>query len=169
MTRSLILLDVDGVLNPSRRPGPGWLVEQITVDGETYPVRLNPHHGAELLALADDTGAELVWATTWNQHANEEIGPRIGLPELRVLQMPNEGWTGFGANPKTQAVATQTGGCPFVWFDDALSRHDRIYLDDHVGRNTFRLIHIGQRRGLTAKHITQARTWLQGTEPTRNP
>ena len=48
--------------------------------------RLNPEHGPALLAL----GCDLVWASSWMAEANEEIAPRIGLPQLPVVDWPED-------------------------------------------------------------------------------
>ncbi|WP_043626171.1 HAD domain-containing protein [Nonomuraea candida] len=157
--RPLILLDVDGVLNPWHRQGPSWLSVDAVCDGVTYPVLLNPEHGPMLLRLARETGAELVWATTWQDDANRAIGPLIGLPELPVIPVGS----GAGAllvHPKTPPVADWVNRRPFVWFDDGLGRADRLYLKTHENVDRFRIIDIGPRKGLTERHLRQAADWL---------
>lgn len=47
--------------------------------------RLDPDDGRRLLALSCD----LAWATTWMADANEVISPRLGLPELPVVDWPD--------------------------------------------------------------------------------
>ncbi|MEO3869356.1 HAD domain-containing protein [Nonomuraea sp. B12E4] len=157
--RPLILLDVDGVLNPWHKQGPHWLSVKATCDGVTYPVVLNPEHGPMLLQLAQETGAELVWATTWAEAANQEIGPLIGLPELPVIPV-NSGAGAPRVHPKTPPVAAYVNRRPFVWFDDDLERADRIYLKTHDNVDRFRIIDVGPRKGLRALHVEQAAAWL---------
>lgn len=135
----LLLIDVDGVLNPyamprARRAERGFTEHFIADPDEprrVYTVLLNPDDGARLAALADRF--ELVWCTTWMGHANTEIGPRIGLPRLRVLPIDRtaSAWRLFW---KTPQVARQSAGRPFVWLDDDIGSPDRIWLDKHVSQ-----------------------------------
>lgn len=85
--KPLLLLDVDGVLNPMGRPAPDFRRYRCTIGDDVYTVHLNPRHGRRLLELALVTGSELVWATTWEHHANDWIAPRIGLPSLPVITL----------------------------------------------------------------------------------
>lgn len=159
MPESLILIDVDGVLNPWQRQGPHWQAHQAVSFNGTWNVILNPDHGPMLLTLAAETGAELVWATTWEHDANREIGPRIGLPELPVIEVnahPGEP----GVHPKTPPVAEYVKGRPFVWFDDDLRRADRDYLKAHEQVADFLIVDVCPRVGLTPKHLEMAAAWL---------
>jgi hypothetical protein len=121
MTRPLLLLDVDGPLNPwaARSAPPGFAEHRYRAArwGRRLTVRLNPRHGADLLELAERTGAELAWATTWGHRANRVIGPAIGLPRLPVIE-----FAGPHADTrpvwKFPAVARFAYGRPLAWLDD---------------------------------------------------
>lgn len=123
MIKSLLLLDVDGVLNPSasRRyyDKNNFRRRNTTVsNGFTYPVWLKRDHGKQLLDLCADSQLELVWCTTWEHEANEFIGPRIGLPELPVITF------GFKAfHWKFNAVLEYAGDRPLAWYDDDFQLH----------------------------------------------
>jgi hypothetical protein len=117
--RPLLLIDVDGVLNPfdmnRNAPAPGFELHYITVrDGRTFPVLLNRAHGEWLNALSEDF--ELVWATTWADQANEAIGPRIGLPTLPVVEPVRRG---LYRVEKFGPVREIVRGRPFAWLDDS--------------------------------------------------
>ncbi|MFJ2865262.1 hypothetical protein [Kitasatospora sp. NPDC087314] len=172
MTLPLLLLDVDGPLNPyaapkTRRPDgydtyrmlPTWWADRQAHRSDTRakPLRvwLNPAHGPELLALP----YELVWATTWMADANTHIGPHIGLPELPYIR-----WTAlFGADPdglhwKTRDVVAWADGRPFVWVDDELGPQDDEWIAAHHPGPALAL-HINPRLGLREGDFATLREW----------
>ncbi|MEO3799475.1 HAD domain-containing protein [Nonomuraea sp. B1E8] len=158
--KPLLLLDVDGVLNPMGRPTPGYRRYRCTIGGEVYTVHLNPRHGRRLLDLAIATGSELAWATTWEQHANDWIAPRIGLPSLPVIPLTTDPPSEHGEMFKTPHVAAYAGRRPFVWFDDQVWAEDENYLRVRQGLTDFLLIHVDPMRGLTSRHLGMAEEWL---------
>jgi HAD domain in Swiss Army Knife RNA repair proteins len=163
----LLLVDVDGVLNPLGRVSGDFRSHDCVVDGVLYKVRLNPLHGAALLAVAKETGAALTWATTWEDDANTWIGPEIGLSPLPVVPMPPPaGRTAggeYGEMFKTPHVARYAEGRPFVWFDDDVWTQDEDYLRDHPDVDDFLLIRVDARRGLGNADIARAHVWLTET------
>ncbi|MFG1941419.1 HAD domain-containing protein [Nonomuraea sp. NPDC048826] len=169
--KPLLLLDVDGVLNPTGHPTPDFRRYRCTIGSSVYTVHLNQRHGPRLLELALETGAELVWATTWEQHANEWIAPRIGLPSLPVIGMRPDDRIGgeHGEMFKTRRVAEYVGGRPFVWFDDQVYQEDENYLRARQGTGEFLLIHVPARQGLTSQHLAVAREWLTLTGFSQGP
>ncbi|WP_084964677.1 HAD domain-containing protein [Thermoactinospora rubra] len=157
--RPLVLVDVDGVLNPLAAR-PGFRRYQCAIRDETYTVRLNEAHGTWLMELALSARAELVWATTWEEAANEWIAPRIGLPPLPVIPMAPDLPCELGEMFKTPHVAEYVAGRPFVWFDDQVFEEDEKYLGARRGIGPFLLINVDPRLGLTREHIECAREWL---------
>jgi hypothetical protein len=132
----LVLLDVDGVLNPLERPHDGFRRVRCSPNGITYFLWLNPSHGRMLTALAESADAELAWASYWCDHANDWIAPRIGLPTLPFVPIP--GFPGIEDEPD---VADRLAAEP------AMGEHLLVAVDPLVG--------------LTEEHIEQARDWLQ--------
>ncbi|MEU8523183.1 HAD domain-containing protein [Streptomyces sp. NBC_01216] len=138
MTKPLLLIDVDGPLNPyaaqrERRPE-GYTTHRMRPGGwfERKPLRvwLDHRHGAELLALAE--AYELVWATTWKGEANTWIGPLLGLPELPFVDWPRmHGKAPRGTFWKTQYVLEYAEGRPFAWLDDDITSYDHEYVREH--------------------------------------
>jgi hypothetical protein len=72
----LLLLDVDGVLNPFAAPAcPPDYTEHEFFPGEE-PVRLCPAYGPWLLELG--TRFQIVWATAWGGEANRLLARFCG-------------------------------------------------------------------------------------------
>ncbi|RBQ21833.1 hypothetical protein DP939_03900 [Spongiactinospora rosea] len=160
----LLLVDVDGVLNPTGRQRGDFRTYDCVTSGTLYKVRLNRTHGTWLLTLAQNTGAALIWATTWEDAANDWIGPPLGLPTLPVIPMPPSApparGRGFGEMFKTPYVADYVAGRPFVWFDDAVSEADEEYLRHRSDVGEFLLVQVSAERGLTRDDVDRAGAWL---------
>lgn len=163
--RPLLFLDVDGPLIPIGGAPPisegrtAWAGTTADAwDGSSNPLlsRLNPTHGKRLTAL----GCELVWATTWMADANEEVAPRIGLPQLAVVDWPEaEEQAIHGLHWKTEALVAWAAGRPFVWVDDEVSEADRAWVAaNHPGHA---LLHrVDPRVGLSDPDFAAIERWL---------
>lgn len=157
-----VLLDVDGVLNPLRRSH-GYRRHRASPVGMLLKLWLNPEHGRLLTELITDTGAELVWATYWRDHANRWIAPRVGLPKLRYvpiepypkgteLDRPSLGaW-------KARCVAAWAGARPFVWFEDEPDAAASLAALSDLG--PYLVVQVDPEVGLTSGHVRTARDWL---------
>ena len=111
----LLLLDVDGVLNPYGAECPAGFTEHMLFPDEIDPVRVCLDHGAWIAELA---GAyEVVWATGWGEEANRLLGPLLGIPRLPVLSFPQ---VPFSADLKVPAIDALAGDRPAAWIDDML-------------------------------------------------
>lgn len=157
LMRPLLLLDVDGVLNPDftdkswrkRESDPEWVKKYVIHQGEPLRVYLNTGHGAKLLAAAADAGADLGWATTWNGLANAHIAPAVGLPRLPVYYAKRY------AKPTTVLPALESRN--FVWLDDEMYVIDAC--DRHPGGAG---VWVHARSGLQDHHLTKAVKILKG-------
>ncbi|MEV0170097.1 HAD domain-containing protein [Streptomyces sp. NPDC050803] len=170
--RPLLLLDVDGPLNPFRavyarhrgyvthrlRPA-SWSARQVPGSRRLrrgLRVRLHPGHGARLVALP----YELAWATTWMHEANEMIAPAIGLPrELPVIEFTDL----FATDPdglywKTRQVVAWAAGRPFVWVDDMVTDLDVRHVAEHHDGPAL-LLRIDPRRGLREPEFARLEAW----------
>ena len=110
--RPVLLIDVDGVLNPiAASPPPGF--KRLEQDGFIFSI--SEQHGLELVALRKVF--EIVWASTWEESANRSIGPALSLPELPFIDLsgPRSGMTW-----KLGPVSRFVGDRPLVWIDDEL-------------------------------------------------
>src|SRR5262245_23549026 len=111
----LLLLDVDGVLNPFAAPAcpPGY-TEHDFIHGEE-PVRLCLAHGSWLRELG--TRFQIVWASVWGPDANRLLAPLLQLPDLPVIALPP---VPFHPRDKLPAIIRYAGQRPLAWIDDAL-------------------------------------------------
>ncbi|MEV7805477.1 HAD domain-containing protein [Microbispora sp. NPDC088329] len=157
--RPLLFLDVDGPLlpfgeDPHRAP-------RGTAPGARW-ARLTATLGSRLAALP----CELVWATTWEEEANAEVAPRIGLPRLPVVRWPEpadrdereDRW--FGLCWKTRTLVSWAGGRPFAWVDDEITGADREWVATHH-RGRALLHRVESYRGLTDDDFTTLERWLR--------
>jgi HAD domain in Swiss Army Knife RNA repair proteins len=115
----LLLLDVDGVLNPYPDCPPGFAEYALfAVDDE--PVRLADVHGEWLHELAHRF--RLVWATAWRSEANRILCPQFQLPELPVIAFPE---VPFDPATKVPAIDAFVGDLPVAWIDDVVTPEAR--------------------------------------------
>jgi hypothetical protein len=120
--RPLLLLDIDGVLNPFAAAGcPDGYDEHVVFAGEE-PVRVNTGHGDWLRELA--SRFSLVWATAWEEEANRRLAPLLGLPRLPVIPLPP---VPFPPGAKLPAVVEYVGRQPLAWLDDVVTTQMRTW------------------------------------------
>ena len=116
--RPVLAVDVDGVISLFGFEGP---IEELggrfhLIDGMAHCI--SEVAGAQLLRLADVY--ELVWATGWEDRANDHLPLILGLPgELPCLRF--DGRARFGtAHWKLEAIDAYAAGRPLAWIDDSL-------------------------------------------------
>jgi len=169
MQRPLLFLDVDGTLIPyegswssplaAREPGEG--ARPLTPADDPLLARLDPTYGARLLAL----GCELVWATGWMEEANDDVSPRIGLPELPVVMWPGPDFDAMDDGQlhwKTRDLVAWAAGRTFVWVDDEITDADRAWVtENHSGHALLHRVegHIG----CTDSDFDAIQRWLAQT------
>lgn len=105
-------------------------------------------------------GCQLVWATTWMTEANEVISPRLGLPDLPVVEWPDgDEDPERGLHWKTVFLTRWAAGRPFVWLDDETTDADRRWVKAHHLARA--LLHrVDPYTGLTEADLSTIRRWL---------
>ncbi|WP_405015616.1 hypothetical protein [Kitasatospora sp. NBC_01539] len=174
----MLLVDVDGPLNPyaakpHRRPEgygthrlltPRWEAAErrrLTAWGLPHkPVRplrvwLNEDHGRALTALPFD----LVWATTWEEEANDFVAPILGLPALPFVPWPSpRPEPAGGVFWKTPEIVSWAAGRAFAWVDDNITDADRAFV--HAHHDGPALLHrIDPQAGLADQDFTLLADW----------
>jgi hypothetical protein len=150
--RPVLLVDVDGVLNP-------WLAEDCPPGYGEYSffpgerVLLSPGHGELLLSL--ERTYELVWATAWEHRANRLICPVLALPELPVIEFPLDGRDLYFR--KLPAVIEAVGDRPCAWIDDE-HRPDHYTWAERRGVPTL-IVDINPAEGLTSDVVVRLAEW----------
>ncbi|MCD0445608.1 hypothetical protein LO763_18540 [Glycomyces sp. A-F 0318] len=156
----LLFLDVDGTVIPfSRRHGNG----SAAAATEPYLAGIDAELGHRLAALP----CELVWATTWEDDANTDVAPRLGLPPLPVVRWPEpssedrleDRW--FNLHWKTRTLVAWTDGRPFAWLDDEITGADIDWVAArHRGRALLHPVDASQ--GITHRDFDALDLWLRG-------
>jgi hypothetical protein len=152
--RPVLFVDVDGVISlfgferDTPPPGPfHW------VDGIVHCV--GEQAGPRLLRLAERY--ELVWATGWEEKANEYLPRLLGLPgELPVLTF--DGRAVFGsAHWKLDAIEEYVGERPAAWIDDSLDEQCRRWARER--RAPTLLIRTEPATGIADEHVDRLLAW----------
>jgi hypothetical protein len=113
--RPILFVDVDGVLSLfgwHHAPGPMHLVDGV-------PHCLPKAAGERLSRLSESF--ELVWATGWEEKANEYLPHLLELPFRELPYLTFDGRAVFGtAHWKVDAIDRYAGDRPLAWIDDSL-------------------------------------------------
>ena len=152
IARPLLLVDIDGVLNPYGAPGPPpGFVEYELFAGEE-PVRVCVGHGDWLRELG--SRFSLVWATAWGEEANRRLAPLLGLDPLPVIPFPP---LPFPPEGKLPAVSHYVGAQPLAWIDDALTPAAHTWAATRAVPTL--LLDIDPAVGLTRAEVDQCLAW----------
>ena len=115
--RPILFLDVDGVISLfGFAPGAGQLPGPLHwIDGVAHCI---PGDVGERLAVLAER-FELVWATGWEERANEHLPHILGLPFGDLPCLTFDGQAVFGsAHWKVAAIDEYASDRPAAWIDD---------------------------------------------------
>ncbi len=159
--RPVLLIDVDGVISlfgfqPSGTP-PGSF---HSIDGIIHCIGASA--AARLSRLAQRY--ELVWATGWEEKANEYLVHILGMPEeLPVLTF--DGRAVFGSSHwKLDAIDQYARERPAAWLDDNLDERAEAWARKR--RAPTLLVPTESALGLTEEHVHRLLAWADRVCPT---
>jgi Swiss Army Knife RNA repair-like protein len=154
--RPLLMVDVDGVISlfgfdaKSRPPG-----RFHTIDG--IPHFLSSHAASHLLELRSEF--ELVWASGWEEKANEYLPHLLGLsgplPYLSFDRTPGRS----NAHWKLDAIEAHAGSRPLAWIDDSFN--DACHTWAVERRAPTLLVQTLPSQGLTQRERAQLAGWAR--------
>lgn len=93
--------------------------------------------------------------------ANEAVAPRLGLPELPVMEWPDAGADDGprGLHWKARPLVEWADGRPFIWVDDEIGAMDRVWVAaQHRGPSL--LLRVDPTKGLTDADFSALTDWL---------
>jgi hypothetical protein len=129
--KPLLMVDIDGVISLFGFPNHALPAPRTgDLDGSFHTIDGIPHFlshaaAAHLLILAEHF--DLVWASGWEEKAEEYL-PRLlglpaGLPFLRFERSPGRS----NAHWKLAAIEAHAGSRPLAWIDDAFNDACRLW------------------------------------------
>jgi hypothetical protein len=171
--KPLLLVDIDGVISLFGQPLAA-LAERRSLDGSLldgsfHSIEGIPHffsstaaaHLLELWPLF-----ELVWASGWEERANEHLPRLLGLPgELPFLRFPRALGVAGGAQGthvtrahwKLASIEAYAGDRPLAWVDDAFNPACHEWAAAR-GAATL-LVQTAPERGLTSREAALLAEW----------
>jgi hypothetical protein len=151
----VLFLDVDGVISlfgfdrDGAAPGPfHW------VDGIAHCISLDCGGRIERLAEA----YEVVWATGWEEKANEYLPFILKLPFRELPVLTFDGRAVFGtAHWKLEAIEEYAGDRPAAWVDDNLDEACEEWARQRTAPTL--LVRTEAATGLTDEHVEELLAW----------
>ncbi len=143
--KPLLLLDVDGVLCPIGS-GPGEPMRTLEIKG--HPFIFTESLPARLARLGQRFA--LIWATSWEQGANRDLAPVLGLPQLPAIS-----FAGLSARQgrtwKLPAIKRYVAEQPMAWVDDDLRADAHAWAQSRIEPTL--LLDVNPSWGLVEAHV----------------
>ncbi|HWX75004.1 MAG TPA: HAD domain-containing protein [Solirubrobacteraceae bacterium] len=166
MPKPLLLVDIDGVVSLFGDAGSDAPSVEEALSGSYHAIDGIPHFlsataAAHLLRLR--TSFELVWASGWEEKANEYLPLLLGLPEPLPF-IPFSLRTPVGARTthahwKLEAIAAYVGERPLAWIDDAFNPACHEWAKARAAPTL--LVSTLPAHGLTAREARTLQEWAQ--------
>ncbi len=168
--RPLLMVDIDGVISLFGGWEQQWRADErdddgvggARLDGSFHSIDGTPHFlsgtaAAHLLELS--SMFELVWASGWEERANEHLPHLLGLPwELPFLRFPRAVGRS-NAHWKLDAIEAHARGRPLAWIDDAFNDACHEWAARRPAATL--LVKTQPERGLTAHEAQQLAAWAR--------
>ena len=163
-SRPVLFVDVDGVLSLfglDRAGGAEEVGPLHWVDGIAHCVPAAA--GPRLVRLAERF--ELVWATGWEEKANEYLPLILDLPFGRLPCLTFGGRAVFGSSDwKLDALAAFAADRPAAWIDDNLGERCRRWAEERSAPTL--LVETRCNVGMTDEHVELLLGWAEQVAPT---
>jgi HAD domain in Swiss Army Knife RNA repair proteins len=152
----ILFVDVDGVISlfgfspdAGQLPGPfHW------IDGVAHCIPIAA--GDRLVRLS--TRSELVWATGWEEKANEYLPHILSLPHGDLPCLIFQGQAVFGsAHWKLDAISEYAGDRPAAWIDDNIDDSCRYWAQGREAPTL--LVETESATGMTDEHVQRLLDW----------
>jgi hypothetical protein len=156
--RPILFIDVDGVISlfgftpgDDTLPGPlHW------IDGVAHCIPEDV--GMKLVRLAE--AFELVWATGWEERANEHLPFLLKLPFRDLPCLTFDGQAVFGsAHWKVDAIDEYAGDRPAAWIDDNLNEDCIAWAGGRPAPTL--LVETSSAEGITDEHVERLLGWAR--------
>jgi hypothetical protein len=161
-SKPILFVDVDGVISlfgfspvAGRLPGHfHW------IDGVAHCIPRDV--GERLVRLS--SRFELVWATGWEEKANEYLPHILELPDPELPCLVFQGRAVFGsAHWKLDAISDYAGGRPAAWIDDNIDDACRYWATARDAPTL--LVETESATGMTDEHVEQLLEWADEFSP----
>lgn len=162
------MVDIDGVISLFG----GWAGSSLGVqdshagsrtrDGSFHSIDGTPHFlsstaAAHLLALSELF--ELVWASGWEERANEHLPHLLGLPPALPFLRFSRAVGRTNAHWKLDAIDAYAEQRPLAWIDDAFNPACHEWAGTRTAPTL--LVQTEPERGLTSLEAQRLATWAQ--------
>jgi hypothetical protein len=160
--KPVLAVDVDGVISLF-----GFDDPIIDAPGEFHLIDgiahcISRQAGERLVRLSQHY--ELVWATGWEERANDHLPLLLGLPELPYLTFGRDARFGT-AHWKLDAIGSYAGHRPLAWIDDSFDESCYEWASSRPAPTL--LLKAESSRGLVEGHVKALVAWIRdGFEPT---
>lgn len=154
----ILFVDVDGVLSLfGFDPSDDMLGHFHWVDGVAHCIP--PASGPLLVELRERF--ELVWATGWEEKANEYLPEILELPFRELPSLSFDGRATFGSSHwKLDAIEEYAGERPVAWIDDHMEDACRLWARSRSAPTL--LVETKPWIGLNREHTDELLAWAGG-------
>jgi HAD domain in Swiss Army Knife RNA repair proteins len=156
----LLMVDIDGVISlfgVSNQPPP--------VAGSFHSIEGIPHFlssaaAAHLLEL--EAVFDLVWASGWEEKANEHLPHLLGLPAALPFLRFARGVGRSNAHWKLEAIDAYASGRALAWIDDSLNPACHAWAQARAAPTL--LVQTVPEQGLTVRETELLTAWARGLQ-----